>query len=130
MAVCAQKLRTYLERSDNLPEDSLIAGCPVSLRKPDDPKPGNQVTMMNVDLGTSTQDPIERLMAIRASAETSKEITADLASAFEGNAAMPGLPTMMQAGMSLSENWARTVHQGPCQVGDLKCARSQNQLVL
>lgn len=104
MAICAQGLRTYLARSGNLPEDNLIAGCPVSLRKPGDTKPGTQVTMMNVELGTSIPDPIERLKAIHASAETAKEITADLASAFEGNAAMPGLPAMMQAGLTLSED--------------------------
>ena len=104
MAVCAEGLRTYLERTGNLPEDNLIAGCPVSLRKPGDTKPGTQVTMMNVDLNTSIADPIERLKAIHASAETAKEITADLASAFEGNASMPGLPAMMQAGISLAED--------------------------
>jgi len=57
MAVCAQGLRTYLERSGNLPEDNLIARCPVSLRKPVDTKPGNQVTMTNVDLDTIIPDP-------------------------------------------------------------------------
>ncbi|MBT4379102.1 MAG: hypothetical protein HOD26_09855 [Gammaproteobacteria bacterium] len=70
MAVCAQELRTYLERSANLPEDNLIARCPVSLRKPVDTIPGNQVTIMNVGLDTSIPDPSYRLRSILASAET------------------------------------------------------------
>ena len=36
LAICGGGLRRYFERTGELPEKPLIAGCPVSLRKPDD----------------------------------------------------------------------------------------------
>lgn len=104
MAVCAGGLRTYLERHGVLPEESLIAGCPVSLRKPGDTTPGNQVTMMNVELGTEIADPLERIFSIRASSETAKELVAELAGIFEDNAAMPGMPALVSANINAVES--------------------------
>jgi diacylglycerol O-acyltransferase len=105
MAICAGALRSYLERQDKLPEESLIAGCPVSLRKPGDTTPGTQVTMMNVELATQIADPIERLLAIHASAQTAKEVVADLSGVFESNASFPGLPAMISAGIQANEQF-------------------------
>ena len=105
MAICAGALRSYLDREGKLPEQSLIAGCPVSLRKPGDTTPGNQVTMMNVELATQIADPLERVIAIKASSETAKEMVADLAGMFEGNAALPGMPAMISANMSATESF-------------------------
>ena len=105
MAVCAGGLRSYLERKGELPEESLIAGCPVSLRKPGDSTPGTQVTMMNVELGTEIADPLERIFAIRASSETAKEMVAELAGVFEGNAAVPGMPAGVSANINAVESF-------------------------
>ncbi len=104
MAVCGGALRTYLERKGELPEESLIAGCPVSLRKPGDTTPGTQVTMMNVELGTEIADPLERIFAIRTSSETAKEIVAELAGVFEDNAALPGMPALVSANINAAES--------------------------
>jgi len=104
MAICAGGLREYLIRHDALPETGLIAGCPVSLRKPGDTKPGTQVTMMNVDLGTEIENPIERIIAVRASSATAKEIVSDMASAIENNASIPGMPAIMDAQMNAAES--------------------------
>lgn len=104
MAICAGGLRRYLERTGQLPADSLIAGCPVSMRKPGDTAPGNKVSMMNVELGTQIADPIDRLNAIRASAKTAKEVTAELAGAFEPNAAFPGLPSIADSSINALES--------------------------
>lgn len=106
MALCAGALRKYLERRNELPEDSLIAGCPVSLRKPGDTSNSTQVTMMLVELATQVGDPLERLNAIRASSEVAKGVTSDMAGAFDNNAALPGLPAIMQAQMNASESMA------------------------
>jgi WS/DGAT/MGAT family acyltransferase len=105
MAICAGALRSYLERTGDLPAESLIAGCPVSLRKPGDTTPGNQVSMMNVELATHIADPLDRIAAIQASAATAKGLTADLAGVFEGNAAMPGMPALMSASIEAAESW-------------------------
>lgn len=103
MAVCAGGLREYLKRHDALPEDALIAGCPVSLRKPGDTTPGNQVSMMNVDLGTDIANPLERITAIHESALTAKEIVSDMASAIDNNISIPGLPALMGAQINAAE---------------------------
>lgn len=104
MAICAAGVRTYLERHNALPDESLIAGCPVSLRQPGDTTPGNQVTMMTVELGTQIEDHLERIFAIKASAATAKEMVADLAGVFENNASIPGMPAMMNAQLKASES--------------------------
>ena len=56
LAICAGALRKYLQRNHELPNHSLIAGCPVSLRKPGDDGMDNQVTMMSVSLATDITD--------------------------------------------------------------------------
>ncbi len=94
LAICAGGLRKYLQRNDELPGRSLIAGCPVSLRKPGDTGMDNQVTMMSVSLATDIADPRLRLLAIKDSAETAKAVTADLAGGYDANMALPGLPAI------------------------------------
>lgn len=92
LAICAGGLRKYLLRNQELPNGSLIAGCPVSLRKPGDDGMDNQVTMMSVSLATDITDPRLRLLAIKDSAETAKEVTADFAGSYNPDIALPGLP--------------------------------------
>lgn len=103
MAVCAAALRTYLVRDGSLPASSLIAACPVSLRKPGDTSNSTQVTSMSVELGTEIEDDVERLIAIRASSETAKEMVADLAGVYDNNQSLPGLPIMMAGSMASAE---------------------------
>jgi diacylglycerol O-acyltransferase len=105
MAICAGGLKTYLDRQGKLPSESLIAGCPVSLRKPEDKTMGNKVTMMTVELATQIAHPVERLLAIKESSDTAKEITADMAGAFESNASVPGMPALISAGLTAQESW-------------------------
>ncbi len=103
LAICGGALRRYLDRSGELPEQSLIAGCPVSLRKPGDASMNNQVTMMQVRLATDEPDPARRIAAVLASSATAKEVTADLAGAFEGDPAGWGMPLAMRASASVME---------------------------
>ena len=103
MAICAGGLRTYLQRAGALPNEALIAGCPVSLRKPGDTTPGNQVSMMNVDLGTNIENPLDRIIAIHESATTAKAIVSDLASAIDNNMSIPGLPAVIGAQAAAAE---------------------------
>ncbi|MDC6449801.1 wax ester/triacylglycerol synthase family O-acyltransferase [Pseudomonadales bacterium] len=103
LSVAAGGLRTYLERKGELPDKSLIAGCPVSLRPPGDDSLCNQVTMMKVDLATHLADPSLRLLAIRDSALTAKEVTADLSHGLTTNVSLAGLPALTIAAARIAE---------------------------
>jgi diacylglycerol O-acyltransferase len=103
MSVVAGGLRTYLERKGELPDRGLIAGCPVSLRAPGDESLCNQVTMMKVDLATNLADPSLRLLAIRDSALTAKEVTADLSHGLTTNVSVAGLPATLIAAAQWAE---------------------------
>ena len=76
LTVIGGALREYLDAKGELPEDSLSAMAPISVRT-DDTKAeqGNQVAAMTVSLGTHLADPLERLRAVHASTQASKEIT-------------------------------------------------------
>lgn len=97
LAVCGGGLRRYLEAKGDLPKAPLIAGCPVSLRKPGDASLNNQVTMMPVALGTDIADARARVAAVAASARAAKAATAEAAPLLTGEAALPGLPTALRS---------------------------------
>jgi diacylglycerol O-acyltransferase len=63
--LCSTALRSYLKDSRELPEKSLVAGVPISLRQEGDTTANNQVAGTLIDLGTEIDDPVERLKAIR-----------------------------------------------------------------
>ena len=63
--LCSTALRTYLKDSRELPDKSLVAFVPISLRQEGDTTPNNQVAGTTVDLGTDESNPAERLKAIR-----------------------------------------------------------------
>jgi diacylglycerol O-acyltransferase len=64
LAVCGGALRRYLADRDELPEDSLIAMVPVSVRGESAREGSNQISGMFTRLFTDIEDPIERLRAI------------------------------------------------------------------
>ena len=78
LAITADALNRYLERRGQPFAGAMIAGCPVSLRKPGDTRMNNQVTMMSVSLANDVKDPVERLRAIKASSKSAKTLLAEL----------------------------------------------------
>ena len=73
LAVCAGGLRSYLLGKKELPDKPLVAMAPISVRKEDDTGgAGNQVSAMLVSLATDLEDPIDRLLDIRANTQRSK----------------------------------------------------------
>ena len=103
LAISGGGLRRYLARTAELPEQTLIAGCPVSLRRPGDSNPNNQVTMMMVSLATNESDAGERLQSIAQSARTAKGFTQDVAPSYDAEVALPGLPAALSAGVQMLE---------------------------
>lgn len=68
--ICSTALRSYLAQQHDLPEKSLVAAMPVSLREAgasDTANLGNQVSMSLVELGTHIAHPLKRMNAIMAS---------------------------------------------------------------
>ena len=73
LEVCSATLRRYLELHDALPDDPLLAVCPVSVRIDEDAAGGNKVSAMFASLATNLPDPAARLETIRQSTEGAKE---------------------------------------------------------
>ena len=96
LALCGGALRTCLRRMEALPRESLLAGCPVSLRKPGDTSANNQVSMMRVSLGTEIANPMVRLLHIKDASKHAKRMTLDGLGLVRQAVAAPGLPWMMQ----------------------------------
>ncbi|MFE8070636.1 wax ester/triacylglycerol synthase family O-acyltransferase [Marinobacteraceae bacterium S3BR75-40.1] len=71
LSMCGHALRRHLQCQNALPERSLVAMVPVSLRQ-DDSAGGNQVGMMLASLGTHLADPLERLAHIRTATAEAK----------------------------------------------------------
>ncbi|MFD4355752.1 wax ester/triacylglycerol synthase family O-acyltransferase [Nocardia sp. NPDC058518] len=70
-------LATYLAEHDEVPEGSLAAMVPMSMRGVAEWDSANQLSQMIVDLHTDIGDPIQRLTAIKQSAGRAKQRTAD-----------------------------------------------------
>jgi WS/DGAT/MGAT family acyltransferase len=74
LAVVGGGIRRYLGATGELPDGSMVAGVPVSMRTAVDAgEPGNKISMMLVELGTNVDDDRERLVAVQRSTSQSKE---------------------------------------------------------
>jgi WS/DGAT/MGAT family acyltransferase len=80
LAICGGALRKYLLGHGDLPAATLVALSPVNTR----PRAGagavtgNELSLMTVELGTNTANPITRLQAIRKQTRASKAAQAGL----------------------------------------------------
>jgi diacylglycerol O-acyltransferase len=73
LAICGGALRRYLVEAGALPDDTLIANVPVSVRPGDAPGVGNAITFLYAGLGTDVYDPVARITAIQESTRLGKE---------------------------------------------------------
>ena len=74
MAVVGGALRSYLEDRGELPENSLLATVPVSVREKSKRDSGaNKVSALFARLGTDIEDPVERLMELSEANTIAKE---------------------------------------------------------
>ncbi|MBA3803463.1 MAG: wax ester/triacylglycerol synthase family O-acyltransferase [Acidimicrobiia bacterium] len=74
MALCSGTLRRYLLEHDALPEDSLVAMVPVSIRTgAEEDVFQNRVSAMFADLATNEPDPLRRLARTRAAMDGAKQ---------------------------------------------------------
>lgn len=76
LAIIGGALHTYLTEKKELPEESLTAMAPISVRAEDEKNQmGNQVSAMFVPLGTQIADPVERLKYVHNQTQKSKAMT-------------------------------------------------------
>lgn len=73
LAMCGAALRRFLAERNSLPDKSLTAGIPVSVRPKDDDANGNAITFIVSTLGTDIAGVKARLAAIRQSVHHAKE---------------------------------------------------------
>ncbi|HEV3352288.1 MAG TPA: wax ester/triacylglycerol synthase family O-acyltransferase [Acidimicrobiales bacterium] len=77
LAVVGGGLRRYLERTQQLPDKSLIATVPISVRPPEGEEDtsigANKVSAMFTSLATHVEDPVERLRTIHEVTKGAKE---------------------------------------------------------
>jgi len=72
LAICSGALRRYLGHHGGVPEESLIAAMPISLREAGNTEFTTQATMVRVALATDIADPVRRLRAIRDATSNAK----------------------------------------------------------
>ena len=104
LALTGGALRTWLAERDDLPNRSLTASCPVSVRA--DAGTGNNLSALLCDLGTDLADPLARLDRVAASTRRGKRQVASLSpGAAEGWALAVGLaglvPPLVNGGRTL-----------------------------
>ncbi|MET0251632.1 MAG: wax ester/triacylglycerol synthase family O-acyltransferase [Novosphingobium sp.] len=66
LAIVGGTMRRYLQAKSELPDEPLVAACPISVRTAEqDGELGNQVGSMFTRLATDIADPVERLRRVR-----------------------------------------------------------------
>ncbi|MEM8981641.1 MAG: wax ester/triacylglycerol synthase family O-acyltransferase [Pseudomonadota bacterium] len=74
VTTCGGALRKYLLAKDELPETSLVAMAPRSIRSSDQSGAGgNRVTAMSLPIRTDIADPLERLAAVSDESRAAKQ---------------------------------------------------------
>lgn len=74
LSVIGGAMRRYLMAKDEMPEDSLVAAVPLSIREHDDVlKTGNhKISVANIALRTDVKDPLERLKKLHKESQAGK----------------------------------------------------------
>lgn len=108
LSIVSGALRRYLARYHRLPERSLVAGVPISLRGPGhEATAGNRIATMAVGLATTTADPVERLRLVHRYAVAGKKridalgtgTVMDISDSVSPNILAGGLRAMAQASL-------------------------------
>jgi diacylglycerol O-acyltransferase / wax synthase len=104
LAVCSGAMRRYFEIHGGVPAKPMIGAVPASLRAPGDMSQSNQVTMMLINLATSTADPVKRMKQIGAASTKAKALTGGMKSVIPNDLPSLGVPWLMSLITSLYNN--------------------------
>ena len=76
LTICGGALRKYLASKEELPERSLVAMAPVSIRADDQHgEEGNLVSVLSIPVCSDIEDPLERLHAVHEESSQAKRFT-------------------------------------------------------
>jgi diacylglycerol O-acyltransferase len=103
MALCGGALRRYLDGKAELPDETLVAFAPVSVRTSDDDA-SNQVIGMMAPLATDEGDPLSRLDAVREGATRAKAQLEDIKGLVPSDFAIPGVAALIPGIFQLMSN--------------------------
>ena len=101
LAICSGALRRHLAETHSLPEASLLAAVPVSLREAGNTQMNTQASMMRISLASDVADPLERLRAIHAASSAAKALTASVKSVLPTDFPSLGAPWLISGLASL-----------------------------
>jgi diacylglycerol O-acyltransferase / wax synthase len=101
LAVVGGALRRYLEDRGELPDHSLLATVPVSVRDHDATEGANQVSAIFTRLGTEVTDPLERLTKVAESNSTAKAHNQSIPASALQDWAELAAPRLFAAGVRL-----------------------------
>ena len=113
--LCSTALRNYLKEGNELPDASLVAGVPISLRQEGDTSMNNQVTGTLIDLGTQIADPLQRLKSIMTATAAMKRQMGTFAGIMPTDFPSLGAPWLMSGmaslyGRSRIADWLRVAN--------------------
>lgn len=74
LAVVAGAMRRYLQERDELPDKSLVAAIPTSVRTTEDTAYGNKVSSMFTELPVAVDDPVERVTIVAEAMSGAKSV--------------------------------------------------------
>ena len=97
LSICGGALRRYLAGHNELPDRSLVAAVPVSLRELGDTSNTNQVASMNCAIGSDIEDPLERLHAVHGNSGRSKKYLGAIKDIFPTDYSFFGAPVIVSA---------------------------------
>ena len=118
LTIVAGGLRKYLDSKGELPDQSLVTGCPIDVRSPEERAAGgNMVGFMNVALRTDIDDPLERLAAVHEESLSAKayaealgpRLMVDLSDVMPGNVLSLAIRTASATGLSEANVMQNTI---------------------
>ncbi|TXS95223.1 wax ester/triacylglycerol synthase family O-acyltransferase [Parahaliea maris] len=115
--IVAGGLRRYLEPLDELPDHSLVTGCPIDVRSGGEGNAGNMVGFMALALCTDIANPRERLQAIHQKSSEAKayaqalgpRLAVEITDLIPGNILALAIHTAALTGLTESSVFMNTV---------------------
>ena len=118
LTIVAGGLRKYLDSKGELPDNSLVTGCPIDVRSAEERSAGgNMVGFMNVSLCSDIEDPLERLAAVHREALSAKayaealgpRFAVDLTDVMPGNVLSLAIRTASATGLAEASTVFNTI---------------------